>query len=110
MLMLALHLALSPHGACAASFADPAKTLRVSMDGEEAGFDPQAVNDAYSFTVIGAIFEPLYQYDYYGSTRIVPRIAAACRKFPPTGARGLSGSSPEYASATMPLSRAHRAS
>ena len=29
----------------AAPFADPAKTLRVSMDGEEAGFDPQAVGD-----------------------------------------------------------------
>src|SRR6478609_6107374 len=58
------------------TFADPAKTLRVTMDGEEAGFDPQAVGDSYSFTVIGAIFEPLYQYDYYGGTRIVPRTAA----------------------------------
>jgi ABC-type transport system substrate-binding protein len=47
------------------------------MDGEEAGFDPQAVGESYSFTVIGAIFEPLYQYDYYGGARIVPRTAAA---------------------------------
>ena len=58
-------------------WADPAKTLRVSMDGEEAGFDPQGVGDVYSFTVIGAIFEAPYQYDYYGGTRIVPRTAAA---------------------------------
>ena len=58
------------------AFADTAKTLRVSMDGEEAGFDPQAVGDSYSFTVIGAIFEPLYQYDYFGGSRIVPRTAA----------------------------------
>ena len=61
----------------AAPFADPAKTLRVSMDGEEAGFDPQAVGEFYSFSVVDAIFEPLYQYDYYGGARIVPRTAAA---------------------------------
>ena len=73
---LALFFALGPEGASAASFADPAKTLRVSMDGEEAGFDPQAVGDSYSFTVIGAIFEPLYQYDYYGGARLLPRTAA----------------------------------
>ena len=76
LVALALFLALGPEGVGAASFADPAKTLRVSMDGEEAGFDPQAVGDTYSFSVIGAIFEALYQYDYYGGARIVARTAA----------------------------------
>jgi len=63
-------------GARGAEFADPAKVLRVSMDGEEAGFDPHAIGDVYSFTAATAIFEPPYQYDYYGSSRIVPRTAA----------------------------------
>ena len=57
--------------------ADAAKVLRVSMDGEEAGLDPQAAGEAYSFTPIGAIFEPLYEYDYYGGARVVPRTAVA---------------------------------
>jgi ABC-type transport system substrate-binding protein len=77
LLVLALWVVLNPQAIGAARFADVTKTLRVSMDGEEAGFDPQAVGDFYSFTVIGAIFEPLYQYDYYGGARIVPRTAAA---------------------------------
>jgi hypothetical protein len=56
LLVLALCAALEPRAIGAADFADVAKTLRASMDGEEAGFDPQAVGEAYSFTVIGAIF------------------------------------------------------
>jgi hypothetical protein len=44
-------------------WADPAKSLRVTMDGGEAGFDPQAAGDIYSFTVVSAIFDELYQYD-----------------------------------------------
>ncbi len=70
-------LAGAAGAADAPRFADPAKILRVSMDGEEAGFDPQGVGDVYSFTVIGAIFESPYQYDYYGGARVVPRTAAA---------------------------------
>ena len=77
LIVLALCVALDSKAVGPAGFADVAKTLRVSMDGEEAGFDPQAVGESYSFTVIGAIFEPLYQYDYYGGARIVPRTAAA---------------------------------
>src|SRR5215469_18119468 len=74
-LLLTLCLLFACGCAMAVSFGNPAKTLRVSMDGEEAGFDPQAVGDSFSFTVISAIFEPLYQYDYYGGARIVPRTA-----------------------------------
>jgi len=59
--------------------------LRVSMDGEEAGLDPQAVGDTYSFTVVSAIFEPPYQYDYYGGSRVVPRTAAAMPEISPDG-------------------------
>ena len=58
-------------------WADPAKVLHVMMDGGEAGFDPQAVGDTYSFTVISAIFDQLYQYDYLGGSQIVPKVAAA---------------------------------
>ena len=58
-------------------WADPAKTLQVTMDGGEAGFDPQAVGDTYSFTVTSAIFDQLYQYDYLGRAQIVPKVAAA---------------------------------
>ena len=75
IVVVASCFALDIHGASSARFADPAKVLRVSMEGEEAGFDPQAVGDVYSQTVTGAIFEALYQYDYYGGPRIVPRTA-----------------------------------
>jgi len=74
---IALAVLAGTAAAEAPRFADPAKILRVSMDGEEAGFDPQGVGDVYSFTVIGAIFESPYQYDYYGGARVVPRTAAA---------------------------------
>ena len=57
--------------------ADAAKVLRVTMDGEEAGFDPQAVGEAYSFTPISAIFDSLYEYDYYGGSRVQLKTAAA---------------------------------
>ena len=73
----ALAFALAAASLAFASFADPAKVLRVSMDGEEAGLDPQAVGELYSLTPISAMFEPLYEYDYYGSARIVLRTAAA---------------------------------
>ncbi len=59
------------------AWADPAKVLHVMMEGGEAGFDPQAVGDFYSFTVISAIFDQLYQYDYLDGSQIVPKVAAA---------------------------------
>jgi ABC-type transport system substrate-binding protein len=75
LLGLASWIGVGSQGARAADFVDPTKVLRVSMDGEEAGFDPQAIGDSYSFTVTNAIFEPPYQYDYYGGPRIVPMTA-----------------------------------
>ena len=58
--------------------ADMTKTLRVAFSTAENGFDPQAAYDAYSFYVIGGIFDPLYKYDYFARpARMVPNTAAA---------------------------------
>jgi ABC-type transport system substrate-binding protein len=77
LLLVGLTLASMQAEATDPAWADPSKVLRVSMDGEEAGFDPQAVNDSYSTTVITAIFESLYEYPYHGGAQIVPKTAAA---------------------------------
>lgn len=66
-----------PSQAANSAWADPAKVLHVMMDGGEAGFDPQAASDGYSFAVISAIFDQLYQYEYLGGSQIVPKVAAA---------------------------------
>ena len=56
--------------------ADMSKTLHVAFANAESGFDPQAVSDTTSFAVTGAIFDPLYVYDYYARPlRIVPNTA-----------------------------------
>jgi oligopeptide transport system substrate-binding protein len=61
-----------------AQSADMGKTLHVSFAVAESGFDPQAGYDIYSFAVIGAIFDPLYVYDYFARpVRMVPNTAAA---------------------------------
>jgi ABC-type transport system substrate-binding protein len=66
---------------CAATLAQPRGrdgTIRVAFQVAEAGFDPQAVYDAYSADVCTAIFEPLYRYDYFARpVRMEPAIAAA---------------------------------
>jgi ABC-type transport system substrate-binding protein len=62
---------------CASPAAEPAKVLRVAFDSAETGFDPQAINDNYSFMVCDAIFDALYTYDYFARPpRIVPNTAA----------------------------------
>ncbi|MCC7484222.1 MAG: ABC transporter substrate-binding protein [Burkholderiales bacterium] len=54
------------------------KTLRVTFQAAETGFDPVKVSDYYSGTVIEAIFEPLLTYDYLARpAKIVPNTAAA---------------------------------
>ena len=56
--------------------ADMAKTVRVAFARAETGFDPQAVADSTSFAVAGAIFDPLYTYDYFARPlRMVPNTA-----------------------------------
>ena len=44
--------------------ADPVKTLRVTFQAAETGFDPAKIADVYSGSVAQAIFEPLLTYDY----------------------------------------------
>ena len=61
-----------------AQAADMAKTLRVAFPVAENGFDPQAASDAYSYAICGAIFDPLYSYDYFARpVRMVPNTAEA---------------------------------
>ena len=56
---------------------DPVRTLRVAFDTAETGFDPQAINDNYSFMVGDSIFDALYTYDYFARPpRLVPNTAA----------------------------------
>ncbi len=61
--------------ACAAG---SGKTLRVTFQAAETGFDPVRISDYYSGTVIEAIFDPLLTYDYLARpAKIVPNVATA---------------------------------
>jgi oligopeptide transport system substrate-binding protein len=44
---------------------DMSKTLRVAFQVDVTGFDPQATNDLYSSHVNNAIFDVMYEFDYY---------------------------------------------
>ena len=48
-----------------AAATDMSKTLRVAFPVDVTGFDPQATNDLYSAHINTAIFDVLYEYDYY---------------------------------------------
>ena len=77
-LLCALAVALTLAGAQGAQATDMTKALRVAFPIAENGFDPQAAYDSYSFYVIGAIFDPLYVYDYFARpARMIPNTAAA---------------------------------
>jgi ABC-type transport system substrate-binding protein len=49
----------------AAHATDMSKTIRVAFPVDITGFDPQATNDLYSGHVNNAIFDVMYEYDYY---------------------------------------------
>ncbi len=73
-LALAAALFVSAHSAPAA---DRSKTLHVAFEVAETGFDPQAINDNYSFMVCDSIFDALYTYDYFARPpRLIPNTAA----------------------------------
>jgi ABC-type oligopeptide transport system substrate-binding subunit len=56
--------------------ADPEKVLKVAFPVPETGFDPVRVNDLYSNTITGVIFQPLLTYDWMAMpTRLVPNAA-----------------------------------
>ena len=49
----------------------------MAFDAAETGFDPQAINDNYSFMVGDSIFDALYTYDYFARPpRLIPNTAA----------------------------------
>lgn len=67
-------MALILHSACHA--ADPGKTLRVTFQVAETGFDPTRPSDYYSGQVIEAIYERLLTYDYLARpAKLVPSTA-----------------------------------
>ena len=68
--LLALGLALP------AAAADPSKVIRDVFPVAETGFDPQAVHDLYSGTIVQALFETLYTYDYLARPAKVVPLAA----------------------------------
>ena len=54
------------------------KTLRITFQTAETGFDPVKVSDYYSGVVIAAIFDSLLTYDYLARpAKLVPNVAAA---------------------------------
>jgi len=76
--VLAFTAALAFVSASASPAAQTNRTLRVAFETAETGFDPQAVNDNYSFMVCDSIFDALYTYDYFARPpRLVPNTAAA---------------------------------
>jgi len=61
-----------------AAAADMNKVIRHVFPVAETGFDPQAVNDLYSGTVVQAIFETLLTYDYLARpSKLAPKAAEA---------------------------------
>jgi len=61
-----------------AAAADMNKVVRQVFPAAESGFDPQAISDLYSGTVVQAIFETLLTYDYLARpSKLVPMAAAA---------------------------------
>jgi ABC-type transport system substrate-binding protein len=61
-----------------AAAADMNKVIRHVFPAAETGFDPQAISDLYSGTVVQAIFETLLTYDYLARpSKLVPMTAEA---------------------------------
>jgi oligopeptide transport system substrate-binding protein len=81
--------------ACAAALAialpvqatDMSKTLKVAFQADVTGFDPQAVNDAYSGYVANALFDTMYVFDYY--VRPMKPVGSIAESLPEISADGL---------------------
>jgi oligopeptide transport system substrate-binding protein len=75
-----------PHVGSAATWADPAKVLRVALPADITGLDPVATNDGYSGSVEREIFDVLYHWDYLERPyRFVPSVALAMPEISPDG-------------------------
>ena len=60
-----------------AAAADMSKTLHITFQVAETGFDPVKIHDYYSGTVIEAVYDTLLTYDYLARpSKLVPRVAA----------------------------------
>lgn len=69
-------VALLLTSASALAAADPKKVVRDVFPVAETGFDPAAMHDLYSASIVQAIFERLYTYDYLARpSKIVPQTA-----------------------------------
>jgi ABC-type oligopeptide transport system substrate-binding subunit len=66
--MLIALSAMLPYISSAASWADPAKVLRVALDSDINGLDPAATDDGVSYAVEVGGFDSLYRWDYLEST------------------------------------------
>ena len=83
---LAIALLATSAPARAASWADPAKTLRTAFEIDVTGFDPAATQDLYSNTIESRIFDALYEWDYLARPyRYVPSVAAAMPEYSADG-------------------------
>src|SRR5258706_3711492 len=74
--LVRLLIAALPLTAAVATAADPGKTLRITFQVAETGFDPVKIHDYYSGTVIEAIYDTLLTYDYLvRPSKLAPRAA-----------------------------------
>ena len=65
-------------GSAAVQATDMSKTIRVAFQVDVTGFDPQATNDLYSAHVNNALFDNLFEFDYYvRPARLRPALAEA---------------------------------
>ena len=63
-------------GSAAVHATDMSKTIRVAFQVDVTGFDPQATNDLYSAHVNNALFDNLFEFDYYvRPARLRPALA-----------------------------------
>ena len=82
LLFLSLIFSICCHGA------DMNKLLRLGFPTPETGFDPVAVSDLYSNTILEAIVEPMLAYDYLA--RPVKLIPLTLRDMPEVSSNGSS--------------------
>jgi len=76
--MLGLVVAASAFAPHPARAADPNKVIRDVFPVAETGFDPAGVHDLYSGTIVQAIHETLFTYDYLARpSKVVPLTAEA---------------------------------
>ena len=79
-------LALLATASTVAPAADMNKVIRDVFPAAETGFDPAAANDLYSGTIIQAIFDTLYTYDYLARpSKIVPLAAESLPQITDSG-------------------------